>query len=63
VPPPPPNSQPPDVELQVADFSWGKANSPGAVGGGGAPGADRAGVALPLGEPGHDQRGGGRRGL
>jgi transposase len=48
-----------DAELQVAEFSWGKAHGPGAVGGGGAAGTGRAGAALALGEPGHDQRGGG----
>ncbi|GAA4003266.1 hypothetical protein GCM10022232_47900 [Streptomyces plumbiresistens] len=41
-----------DAELQVAEFSWGKAHGPGAVGGGGAAGAGRAGAALALGEPG-----------
>jgi methylmalonyl-CoA decarboxylase subunit alpha len=40
-----------------------KAYGPGTVGGGGgATGTDRAGAALALGEPGHDQRGGGGRG-
>ena len=51
-----------DAELQVAEFSWGKAHGPGAVGGGGAAGTGRAGAALALGESGHDQRGGGGRG-
>ena len=51
-----------DAQSQVTEFSWGKAHGLGAVGGGGAPGADRAGTALALGEPGHDQRGGGGRG-
>lgn len=40
-----------------AEFSWGKADSAGTVGRGGALGAGRAGSALALGEPGHDQRG------
>lgn len=48
-----------DAHLQLAEFSWGKADVPGAVAGGGALGADRAGLALGLGEPGHDQRSGG----
>ena len=51
-----------DAELQVAEFSRGKADVPGAVSGGGALDADRARLALALGEPRHDQRGGGGRG-
>src|SRR4051812_2224685 len=46
-----------DAELQVAEFSWGKADGAGAFAGGGALGTGRAGLALTLGEPGHDQRG------
>jgi hypothetical protein len=51
-----------DAELQVAEFSWGKAHGPGTVGRGGALGAGGAGAALVLGESGHDQRGRGGRG-
>lgn len=46
-----------DAELQVAEFSWRKADGAVAFAGGRALGAGRAGVALALGEPGHDQRG------
>src|SRR6185436_7988722 len=51
-----------DTELQVTELSWRKSHGVGAVGGGGALGAGRAGAALALGEPGHDQRGRGERG-
>lgn len=46
----------------MAEFSRGKAHVPGTVAGGGALRADRAGLALTLGEPRHDQRRCGGRG-
>lgn len=51
-----------DAELQVTQLVRGKSYGAGAVGGAGALRACRAGAALALGEPCHDQRGGGGRG-
>ncbi len=48
--------------LQFVQLARREAHVAGAVAGGGALGSDRAGLALALGEAGHDQRGGGRRG-
>jgi len=51
-----------DADLQFAQFPRRKAHVPGSVTGSGALRPDRAGLALALGEPRHDQRGSGRRG-